>query len=125
MKTLVQIDLSNAKNVQDYEALLRKRLKKLGYHLSKGETAKSGPRYIELLRKPKPRGFKITEIESGSTVAGKKFDLTIEQVEKFWLQKYEKWCIEQQEIKRQKLEEKMSAGSRLGRTRYGRPKFSF
>ena len=56
MKTLAKIDLSDAKNVQKYENLLRQRLRGFGYRLSKRKTVQPGQHFIELIRKPKLKG---------------------------------------------------------------------
>lgn len=112
MKTLVQIDLSNAKNVQGYEDLLRKRLNGLGYCVTKRKTIQPGPHFIELKKTPKPKGFKITDVASGSTVAGENYDLSLEEIERFWSKEYEKWCVEQRERKRRKEQEKAAKKTR-------------
>lgn len=112
MKTLAMIDLTDVQSIQGYEDLLRKRLNRLGYGLSKRKTIQPGPHFIELKKTPKPKGFKITDVASGSTVAGENYDLSLEEVERFWSKEYEKWCIEQRERKRQKDQERAAIKTR-------------
>lgn len=112
MKTLAIIDLTDTKSVQRYEDLLRKRLNGFGYCVTKRKTIQPGPHFIELKKTPKTKGFKITDVASGSTVAGENYDLSPEEVERFWSKEYEKWCVEQRERKRRKEQEKAAKKTR-------------
>ena len=112
MKTLAMTDLTDTKSVQRYEDLLRKRLNGLGYCVTKRKTIQPGAHFIELKKTPKPKGFKITDVASGSTMAGENYDLSLEEVERFWSKEYEKWYIEQRERKRQKDQERAAIKTR-------------
>ena len=111
VKTLDRIDLSNPKIVQGYEDLLRKRLKRFGYCLSKRKTTLNH-NCIELRRGVRKRGFRITELDSGAIVSGKNFELTLSDVEQFWSKEYEKWHIKRREDKDRKYREKLAAQKR-------------
>lgn len=112
MKTLAKIDLSDTKSVQGYEDLLRKRLNRFGYRLSKRKAIQPGPHFINLKQTPKLKGFKITDNSSGSIVTGENYNLSIDEVERFWSKEYEQWCAERRERKRQKEQEKAAIKAR-------------
>lgn len=97
MQILDWIDQSNLKSVQKYEDVLRKRLKKLGYHLSKQKTIQPGPPHIELKRGSRKRGFRITEIASGAIVDGGNYELNMADVDRFWLNEYKQWYVKRRE----------------------------
>lgn len=111
MRTLSRIDLSNPKSVQGYEDLMRKRLKKFGYHLTKRKTTLNH-NCIELKRGVQKRGFRITELDSGAIVSGEDYGLTIAEVEKFWLKEYERWYAEKRERRLQKYLKNFTAQKR-------------
>lgn len=111
MKLLANIDQTDKISVQRYEDLLRKRLAKFGYRISKRRTIQPG-NFIALKRTVRPRGFRITNLASGDIVSGEKYDVTIEEVEQLWLKEYEQWGRERQERKYQKYMEKIAAQRR-------------
>lgn len=111
MKLLANIDQGNKKSVQGYEDLLRKRLEKLGYRLSKRKTIQPG-NFIALKRTRRPRGFRITDLTSGDIVGGEKYDMTVKEIEQFWLKVYMQWRREKQERADKKREERLAAKKR-------------
>lgn len=78
------MDKNDPKEVRLHEGRLKKRLRKFGLALSKRKT-ETGK--IQLKRIPPKRGFKITDLATGAVVLGAEHDLTLEQVEAFWLEK--------------------------------------
>lgn len=111
MQALGKIDQLDPKSVQKYEDLMRKRLKKFGYHLSKRKTTPNH-NCLELRRGVRKRGFRITKLDSGAIVSGKNFELTLSDVEQFWSKEYEKWHIKRREDKDRKYREKLAAQKR-------------
>jgi hypothetical protein len=79
---------SNPKEVRKHEDRLVKRLAKYGFHVSKGVTLGPTAQHIQLKREPKDRGYKITDVATGAVIDGARFDLTLDQVESFWLEEY-------------------------------------
>lgn len=106
-KRLYALDKSDRKSILAYEDLLRHRLVKFGYRLSKSKTIEPD-RHISLKVTPIKRGFRITDINSSTVVAGEKYDFPLEEVEKFWEAKYVDW----QEAKRRERLERMAAKAR-------------
>lgn len=92
-KVLATINMEDTEDLQKYEDLLRKRLRKLGYQLSKRKFS----------------GFKITEKITGDIVAGKSFDLSIAEAEAFWKEKFAPLYAEKQEKMLQKRLKKLNA----------------
>lgn len=79
------MDKDDPREVWLHEERLKKRLRKFGFALSKGKTETGR---IQLKRNiPPKRGFRITDLATGAVVLGAKHDLTLEQVEAFWLEK--------------------------------------
>lgn len=99
MQTLNWIDQSNPKSVQKYEDLMKKRLKKFGYRLSKQKTTSD---HVELKKGRCRRGFRITDIDSGDIVDGGNYELTLSDIERFWLDKYKQWYVKKREEKARK-----------------------
>lgn len=105
MQTLNWIDQSNPKSVQKYEDLMRKRLKKFGYQLSKRKTTNH---YIDLKRGYQRRGFRIVELASGAIVKGNDYELTLSDIEQFWLNEYKQWYVKRREDKARERREKIA-----------------
>lgn len=97
-------DKTDITEVRRHEDRLRKRLEKLGFHLSKGETVKRSSHLKKLKREPRSAGFKITNVSTGDVECGGKFDLTLEEVEAFWLREYNKWNVAKWKEKRKRRE---------------------
>lgn len=97
-------DKTDITEVRRHEDRLRKRLEKLGFHLSKGETVKRSSHLKKLKREPRSAGFKITNVSTGDVECGGKFDLTLEGVEAFWLREYNKWNVAKWQEKRKRRE---------------------
>lgn len=97
-------DKTDITEVRRHEDRLRKRLEKLGFHLSKGETVKRSSHLKKLKREPRSVGFKITNVSTGDVECGGKFDLTLEEVEAFWLREYNKWNVAKWQEKRKRRE---------------------
>ena len=97
-RMLSQIDTSNPKELRRYEDRLSKRLQRFGYQLSKGTTTLL-VRKIPLKRESAKRGYKITNIATGKIEYGERHDLTLEQVEEFWVRKYNEWWTEKRRRK--------------------------
>ena len=97
-------DKTDITEVRRHEARLRKRLEKIGFHLSKGETVKRSSHLKKLKREPRSAGFKITNVSTGDVECGGKFDLTLEEVEAFWLREYNKWNVAKWQEKRKRRE---------------------
>lgn len=97
-------DKTDITEVRRHEDRLRKRLEKLGFHLSKGETVKQSSHLKKLKREPRSAGFKITNVSTGDVECGGKFDLTLEEVEAFWLREYNKWNVAKWQEKRKRRE---------------------
>lgn len=114
MQTLDWIDQSNPKSVQKYEDLMRKRLKKFGYRLSKRKTTSD---HVELKKGRRRRGFRITDIDSGDIVDGGNYELTLSDIEQFWLKEYERWYIKRREDKERKRREEIAAKKRPKRVK--------
>ena len=84
------MDKDDPREVRLHEGRLKKRLRKFGFALSKGKT-ETGK--IQLKRIPPKRGFRITDLATGAVVLGEKHDLSLDEVEAFWLQKdNERWA---------------------------------
>jgi len=82
------------KEIRRHEDRLSKRLQSLGYSLSKGvtETLMRSCKKIQLKRVSPMRGFKITNMATRAVELGEKHNLTLGQIEAFWLQKHnERW----------------------------------
>ena len=88
MKMLSQINQDDKDSLNRYKDLLRHRLRKYGYRLSSYSFHKVGKKNIRRDHKHIQRGFEIKEIISGKIVAGKNHSLSLKQVEKFWLEEY-------------------------------------
>lgn len=97
-------DKTDITEVRRHEDRLRKRLEKIGFHLSKGETVKRSSHLKKLKREPRSAGFKITNVSTGDVECGGKFDLTLEEVEAFWLREYNKWNVAKWQEKRKRRE---------------------
>lgn len=97
-------DKTDITEVRRHEDRLRKRLEKFGFHLSKGETVKRSSHLKKLKREPRSAGFKITNVSTGDVECGGKFDLTLEEVEAFWLREYNKWNVAKWQEKRKRRE---------------------
>jgi hypothetical protein len=81
-------DYSNPAEVRKHEDRLAKRLARYGFRMSKGVTLGPAAQHLQLKREPKARGYKITNAATGAVIDGARFDLTLDQVEEFWLQEY-------------------------------------
>lgn len=68
---------------------LYQRLKRLGFRLQSGQTVPPNGRHMIRLKRTDPvkRGFMITDMGTNEVVAGGRFELTLEDIEKFWEQK--------------------------------------
>lgn len=97
-------DKTDITEVRRHEDRLRKRLEKLRFHLSKGETVKRSSHLKQLKRELRSRGYKITNILTGDVECGGKYDLTLEEVEAFWLREYNKWNVAKWQEKRKRRE---------------------
>lgn len=97
-------DKTDITEVRRHEDRLRKRLERLGFHVSKGETVKRSSHLKKLKREPRSAGFKITNVSTGDVECGGKYDLTLEEVEEFWLREYNKWNIAKWQEKRKRRE---------------------
>ena len=82
-------DKTDITEVRRHEDRLRKRLEKLGFRLK---------------HELRSRGYKITNILTGDVECGGKYDLTLEEVEAFWLREYNKWNIAKWQEKRKRRE---------------------
>lgn len=80
------VDTENPVEIRQATDRLYHRLKKFGYHLQKGKMVTAEDEHIQLKRVLVQRGFRITNSATGAIEAGDKFDLTLEQVNKFWEQ---------------------------------------
>ena len=76
-------DKTDITEVRRHEDRLRKRLEKLGFRLTKGETVKRSSHLKQLKHELRSRGYKITNILTGDVECGGKYDLTLEEVEAF------------------------------------------
>ena len=83
-------DKTDITEVRRHEDRLRKRLEKLGFRLTKGETVKRSSHLKQLKHELRSRGYK--------------YDLTLEEVEAFWLREYNKWNIAKWQEKRKRRE---------------------
>ena len=97
-------DKTDITEVRRHEDRLRKRLEKLGFRLTKGETVKRSSHLKQLKHELRSRGYKITNILTGDVECGGKYDLTLEEVEAFWLREYNKWNIAKWQEKRKRRE---------------------
>lgn len=95
-------DKTDITEVRRHEDRLRKRLEKLGFRLTKGETVKRSSHLKQLKHELRSRGYKITNILTGDVECGGKYDLTLEEVEAFWLREYNKWNIAKWQEKRKR-----------------------
>lgn len=112
MKTLDMVDLLDKKSVQRYEDLLRHRFVRFGFRLSKGETGQPGLHHIRLKPTSVCTGFRITDIESDAIVAGQNYDLSIQDVEKFWIDEHNRRETQKRQKRRQKEAERLAAKKR-------------
>lgn len=99
-KTLT--DKNGPKELQRHEDRLRKRLLRFGYSLSKGKITEPFGR-IQLKRRPYERGYQIINLATGSVEMGEQHDLTLAQVEAFWLQKDNERWVEKRKAKGKEL----------------------
>lgn len=74
--------MNDRSELQCHEDYTRYRLQKFGYKIKKRRTIKLGATGYE-------KGFRIVDANTGSTVAGENYDLSLADVEAFWLKKYE------------------------------------
>ena len=103
-KTLSEIDVSNTKALREYEDLLRKRLKRIGFNLKKRKTIQT-----ESHSKSNDKGFKIIDTASETVIYGANYDLSISEVESFWRKEFEKRDAEKQERDFKKRLKKLNA----------------
>lgn len=68
-------DKTDITEVRRHEDRLRKRLEKLGFRLTKGETVKRSSHLKQLKHELRSRGYKITNILTGDVECGGKYDL--------------------------------------------------
>lgn len=92
MKLLSDVDMGDKRNLQRYEDTMRVRLQKFGYRIVKRKTIKPG-----FTSTNKDRGFRIVSISSGGIVAGENHNLSLADVEAFWLELYKEQDTKRQE----------------------------
>ena len=80
MKLLSDIDMGDKQRLQRYEDMMRVRLKKFGYRIVKRKTIKPSPGSTN-----QSRGFRIVSIDTGDVVNGENYNLSLFNVEAFWL----------------------------------------
>lgn len=101
------VDAENPIEIRQATDRLYHRLKKFGYLLQKGKIVTAKDEHIQLKRVSVQRGFRITNSTTCAIEAGDKFDLTLEQVNKFWeqqlLRRMETKRIEEAQKKRDKV----------------------
>lgn len=101
------VDLADKKAKQKYEDLLRHRFVRFGFRLSKGNSVQQ--------QMPTQIGYQIINKDSGTVVVGQDYDLTIQDVEKFWIDEYNRRNAEKRK-KRQEEEEKREAAKKRPKT---------
>lgn len=79
-KMLSDVDVSDSKNRQMYENLMRVRLKRFAYRFQKRKT-----------------GYRIIDDVTGAPVSSDGYTLTFQEVEEFWKQKYDEQCEQKQQ----------------------------
>lgn len=91
------VDLSDKNATLKYEKLLRSRFALYGYTLLKSKTIQPDPQHTQSVQK----GFRIIDKASGNIVAGEFYDLSIEKIEKIWLDEHNRKHTEKLKKRRQ------------------------
>lgn len=105
-------DKSDPKELRRHEDRLKKRLQRFGYTLSKGKITEPFGK-IQLKRRAYERGYQIINLATGAVEMGEQHDLTLAQVEAFWLQKDNERWMEKRKAKEAKAALRKRKGKEL------------
>ena len=104
LKTLSQVDVTNKRELQMYEDYMRERMGKLGYRIIKRSSSQDVQPSGD-----KRKGFRIVLLDTDDVVAGENYDLSLADVETFWLARYNEKNAGKAEERFRKRLKKMNA----------------
>ena len=104
LKTLSQVDFTNKRELQMYEDYMRERMGKLGYRIIKRSSSQDVQPSGD-----KCKGFRIVLLNTDDVVAGENYDLSLADVETFWLARYNEKNAGKAEERSRKRLKKMNA----------------
>lgn len=103
-KTIADVDMADKRSLQRYEDYMRQRLKQFGYRIVKRKTIQPGADSTS-----KERGFCIVSMDTNAVVTGENYELSLGDVESFWMREHEERNADKQERKFQRQLKKLNA----------------